>query len=251
MNIHEKIQYEDEKCVLKCFLKKNPIVSWKDLIQEKDRIIDFRFNTAQGIVGIELTGFSDDNGMTAKRERFYDSIVQNAYKIFYNKYKIHLHVNVNLWHKEHISSKNAKQFSQAIVDTISQNLDCIKASVGVESVKLGLRIDDKAEGRLYIYNFGQKVESSWTRNDPYWVGNLSYAELQAIIDKKNRKFARYKSCSDKIYLVIHAHRTVAEEAVHFDEKLLKQRFYTKFDKVFFFDVCTKELYPLKTTSSIE
>lgn len=251
MNIHENTQYEKEKFALKYFLKKNPIVSWKDLIQEKDRIVDFRFNTAQGIVGIELTRFSKDAGREAKRQRFYDAIIQDAYKVFYDKYKINLHVDVNLWHKEHISSKNAQQFSHAIVDTISQNLDYIKTSRSLETVKLDLSIDDHIEGRLYIDNFGQEIESLWTRTDPFWVRSSPYEELQEIINKKNNKIERYKSCSDKIYLLITGNKRLPEEAVHFDDDILKQRFYAKFDKVFFFDVCSKELYPLKITSCIE
>lgn len=251
MNTHEETQYENEKFALECFLKKNPIVSWKDLIPEKDRVIDFRFNTAQGIIGIELTRFSIDHGRVAKRHKFYDSIVRNAYHTFYKKHKINLHVDVNFWRKEHISSRNAQQFSQAIVDTILRNLECIKAPTGVESIKRNLCINGSTEGRLYIDNFGQEIESFWTRTDPHWVKSYPYEELQSIINKKNDKVHRYKPYCDKIYLLITSNRSLAQESVHFDTDILKHQFYAEFDKVFLFDICTKELYPLKITSYIE
>lgn len=84
-----------------------------------------------------------------------------------------------------------------------------------------------------------------------WVRSSPYKELQEIINKKNNKIDRYKSCSDKIYLLITGNKRLTEEAVHFDDDILKQRFYAQFDKVFSFDVCSKELYPLKITSCIE
>ena len=61
-----------------------------------------------------MTRFSIDHGRVAKRQKFYDSIVRNAYHTFYKKHKINLHVDVNFWHKEHISSRNAQRTIERI-----------------------------------------------------------------------------------------------------------------------------------------
>lgn len=247
MNTRELKKYKYEESVLKFFLKENPIVSWKDLITNQPRTIDFRFRTEQGIVGIELTRFSRDEGASAKRQSLYDSIVKEAQKIFCSKNTTHLHVNVHLWHKENISSKNAKQFSVAIAATVLQNLDYIKTSTISNPVSLKLIINNNIEGKLYVRNVGDEFTSLWDRNDPCWVRQFPYTELQSIINKKNQKANRYRSCCDKIYLLVSANRMRQEEAVTFDDNILKRRFYSQFDKVFFFDICTKDLYPLKIT----
>ena len=102
MNTNEKEQYEDEKFALESFLKQAPIVQWKDWIRDKDRIIDFRFNTKQGIVGIELIGFSKDSGNEAERQAFYNSVIKKAKEIFEREDDTHLHVAVHFFHQEHI-----------------------------------------------------------------------------------------------------------------------------------------------------
>ena len=247
MNMRELKKYKYEELVLKFFLKENPIVSWNDLITNQHRTIDFRFRTEQGVVGIELTRFSRDEGASAKRQSLYDSIVKEAQEIFCSKNTTHLHVNVHLWHKEDISSKNAQQFSLAIANTVLQKLDYIKASTISKPISLYLIINNNIEGKLYVRNVGEEFASFWNRNDPCWVRENPYTELQSIIDKKNQKANRYRSCCDKIYLLVSANRMRQEEAVAFDKNILKQRFYTQFDKIFFFDICTKELYPLRIT----
>lgn len=252
MHAHQENTYEYEFSILKSFLKENPIVSLDDLIEEEDRKIDFRFNTEQGIVEIELTRFSKDNGKEAEQENFYDSIIGEAQKDFYLKYKINLHVDVSFLHKKPRPSKKDKQLLiKAIVDTVSKNLARIKTTTGVDSTKIDLRIDNKLVGKIYVDNFGPKVEALWTRNDTYWGRFSPYKELQEIINKKNNNIARYKSCSDKTYLLIHANRRLAAEAVIFNDDILNEQFYSKFDKVFFFDVYSKDLYSLKIISSNE
>lgn len=243
----EEEKYSYEKRTLEHFLRLCPIITWDKMINDSNRIIDFRFNSRNGILGIELTRCIGEAGTkAAEKECLLNSIVEKAQQLYQKQSSLNLLVSVHLWHTKDINKNKAKQITNEIVRLLSANFKRISKTGITPGRKFLLYLDRNIEGRVYVQNLGSLPNLHWRRINPCWVSAHPYTLLQEIIAKKTLKIKRYKSCANKIYLLITANRNLQSESMVFDERLLQQRFYSKFDKVFFFDVMSEEIFELQT-----
>lgn len=243
----EEEKYSYEKRMLEHFLRVSPIVTWDKMIKDSNRIIDFRFDLGNGILGIELTRCIGEAGTkAAEKERLLNSIVEKAQQLYQNQSSLNLLVSVHLWHTESINKHEAKRLTNGIVHLLNVHFKSI-SNIGITPArKFLLYLDRNIKGRVYVQNLGSLPNHRWRRINPCWVRQHPYTLLQETIAKKTLKIKRYKSCANKIYLLITANRALQSESMVFDERLLQQRFYSKFDKTFFFDVMTRQFFELQT-----
>lgn len=243
----EKRKYSYEERILKKFLRLCPLVSLNSMMNDLSRVIDFRFKTENGILGVELTRCIGENGTKkAEKENFLDSIIAEAQRLYQKQSSLNLWVSVYLCDTEHINKNKAKQLSAEIARILTANFKRIAKTDLEHRRTFRLYLDRNLEGKIYVYNTGVLQINIWKRIKICWVRQHPYTLLQEIIAKKVSKLEHYKHWADKIFLLVTADRGLPPESVFFDEHLSQQCFYSKFDKVFFFDVLNEQIFELHT-----
>ncbi len=239
-------KYNYEKRMLSFFLRQCPIVSWKHLLENPDRVIDFLFKEKNETIGIELTRCIYGKGsLRVKEERFLDLIVENALLLFQKQSSLNLHINVFFMHTDGINKSEGEVLSKRITKTLLANENQILKSDISKQIVLRVYIGN-LKAILSVRNVGAEMTSNWKRTSPCWVWEHPYQLLQQIIEKKSRKIVHYRKYCDKAYLLITANRMCQSECVSFDQNLTKHVFFSKFDEVFFFDIMENQVFKLTT-----
>lgn len=85
----------------------------------------------------------------------------------------------------------------------------------------------------------------WQTSEHGWVDFKFHSELQCLINTKNTKYENYLKKCDICWLVITVDCSSRDEIFEYKEEMEGKIFRSCFDKVFFFDIMSRNSYQLK------
>ncbi len=210
---------------------------------------DFVLKTKNGeLIALEITNFIAKN----KNLKFSQALTRIGNKICREAekgYNLRIHILINKYDdrkysihwKDHLDYAynpgfselpNAKILKQKMHDVLKNN---------TEKLRQGLPIQEWIQvGDEHFQISMDPIASPWTGKCDCHVNNAGMVsinpinELQACIDKKNKKIEIYNKNCSKYHLLISVPGAYNANFCSFDEKLFQHKFNSKFDKIFIY-----------------
>ena len=99
---------------------------------------------------------------------------------------------------------------------------------------------------IHILRNSQMTEHHWQNGRGGWVDSDFVTDLQSSIDDKNGKHAAYLNECDRCWLIVAADWEGGSSFFQFTDEMSQHVFSSEFERSFFIDGFTKEVYELRT-----
>jgi len=204
-------------------------------------------------LGIEITEFyygSGQGGSEMKaRENAFEQIVAMAKTQFEEQYPVPLWVRCS-WSDNRPKKSQFHEIASAVVDAIQKHLPISEG----QSVKI--EWDDFAETCLVHYlrfinvkALSTLTSSHWTNLQVAWIGNEEVELLERFTREKEKDLPKYKTQFNAAWLVIVAPGDGLSSTVIPDEPLEPGCISSAFDRVYFYDIFSKQVFLLTEKKS--
>lgn len=139
-------------------------------------------------------------------------------------------------------------FTDELKKLISENIEEIKQG---KLIKQWIQIKDD-HYQISIIDFPSVSSNKYDChvNNTGMIKFNPYDELQLCINKKNRKIEKYKTKCDKCYLLVSVPSCKIGNYCSFTDEINKQKFISKFDKIFLYNEYSNSSFVLCTKYNI-
>ena len=216
---------------------------------------DFLVEGAQGVVGVELTelhrlvpqGVTPGQAKEALRER----VVARAKELFDASNSEPLYVSALFNESTPITRSGVEPLAAKIAELLRSN-----CPAPGEQYEEGYDWENRARvpeevHRLAAYNVPNSSRSLFCAPGATWVGTLRAADLQRVLDAKERKTAAYRSDGKETWLVIVHDTNRMSTWFDTDSPLPAGPFVSSFDRVFVFNLFSNKLTELNVSPAPE
>lgn len=204
-------------------------------------------------LGIEITEFyygSGQGGSEMKaRENAFEQIVAMAKTQFEKQYPVPLRVRC-FWSDNRPKKSQFQDIVSALVDVIQKQLPIIAG----QTIRIGW--EDFSETCLvhYLHYIGVKALSTsrsgdWGNNQAGWLGNDEVMRFERLTREKEKDLPKYKAQFNAAWLVIVAPGDGLSSTVIPDEPLEPGCISSAFDRVYFYDIFSKQVFLLTQSES--
>lgn len=221
------------------------------ILDENGERPDILMETANGIVGIEITDYwrgrtQNRGGSKIRRlEAAQEDLTNKAQELFEAKHSEPIFVTFH-WKSNSIPKKSEiRELANALVKVVSQNIP----SEVYSKITVGYHELQETSLDFYLYNIRvqrlkEGVTGGWGVISASFT-SVAIEEIQKIIDEKNTKVEEYLSRCDHVVLLIIAESSLRLSGhASLSKEMLTHRYQSEFEQVFFFDRATKKVHLL-------
>ena len=211
---------------------------------------DFTINLkSHRVLGIELTRLNPGNAqvpddLTLVENRFREQIIQRTKSLFEQRSKLKLFVKFLFSDTNKITPERelmvAVQAGNAIRTAIEFKSSNSFFNISIPQSRLPEGIDE-----ILLLNHPCMETSIWERSNNLGISNDVVDDIRKAIYKKDEKLRLYQRNRLNYYwLLITTDRLRGLKSVNLPNKLDQNRFESRFQQVFLFDLMKAEIYPL-------
>lgn len=211
---------------------------------------DFPIEEYGVMFGIELTGLyraDSDNGLRRQAsESLRKQIVDRAQSIYEQAGDPELWVSVHFSAYANLSKSRISDLADRLVKIVTA------ANVGVDG-NVSIEADwDRPEdfpqeiGSIDIRRLEILTRGFWTVPDAAFVPDCSLAEIQQVMEKKNKRVASYRSKCHVIWLVIVVDGFALSSTMNIPDEVREHLYRSDFNRVFIFENAAERSFELKT-----